>query len=55
MRNLHMAAADYHRQLGPEALSKARQAAMEMDRRAYKRSDAYRQTPPAEHTLHVTQ
>jgi hypothetical protein len=46
---------DYHRQLSLEALSKARQAAMEMDQRAYKRSDVYHQTPPAEHTLHVTQ
>ncbi len=55
MRNLHMAAADYHRQLGPEAQSKVRQAAMGIDRRAHDRSEVYRQTPPAELTLHVTQ
>ena len=42
-------------QLGPEALSKARRAAMEMDRRAYERSDAYRETKPAERTLRAKQ
>jgi len=37
--------------LSPEALAKVRKKALEMDQRAYKRSEAYRQTPPAEHTL----
>jgi hypothetical protein len=39
--------------LSPETLAKVRREAMEMDRRAYKRSEAYRETPPAEHTLRV--
>jgi hypothetical protein len=37
--------------LSPEALAKVRRAAMEMDQRAYKRSEAYRDTQPVEHTL----
>jgi hypothetical protein len=37
--------------LSPEALAKVRKEAMEMDRRAYERSEAYRDTPPVEHTL----
>ena len=39
--------------LSPEALAKARKAAMELDRRAYERSKVYRDTQPAEHTLRV--
>jgi hypothetical protein len=39
--------------LNPEALAKVRREAMEMDRRAYERSEVYRETPPAEHTLRV--
>ena len=39
--------------LSPEAFAKVRRAAMEMDRRAYERSEVYRETPPAEHTLRV--
>src|SRR5829696_4517128 len=42
-----------YQHLSPEALAKVRRAAMEMDRRAYERSEAYRETPPAEHTLRV--
>jgi hypothetical protein len=34
--------------LSPEAMAKARREAMEMDRRAYERSEAYRDTSPAE-------
>jgi hypothetical protein len=41
--------------LSPEALAKVRREAMEMDRRAYERSEAYRDTPPVEHTLRVGQ
>src|SRR5215207_3112419 len=41
--------------LSLEALSKVRRKALEMDGRAYERSEAYRQTPPAEHTLNVRQ
>src|SRR5215204_2986330 len=41
--------------LDPEALAKVRKKALEMDGRAYKRSEAYRETPPAEHTLRVGQ
>jgi hypothetical protein len=41
--------------LSPEALAKVRKKALQMDRRAYERSEAYRQTPPAEHTLNVRQ
>jgi hypothetical protein len=37
--------------LSSEALAKVRKEAMEMDRRAYERSEAYRDTPPVEHTL----
>src|SRR5215212_9165033 len=37
--------------LSPEALAKVRKKALEMDQRAYERTEAYRQTPPAEHTL----
>jgi hypothetical protein len=39
--------------LSPEAMGKVRREAMEMDRRAYERSEVYRETPPAEHTLRV--
>jgi hypothetical protein len=39
--------------LSPEALAEARKVAMEVDRRAYERSEVYRETPPAEHTLRV--
>jgi hypothetical protein len=41
--------------LSPEALTKIRSDALEMDKRAYERSEAYRVTPPAEHTLRVGQ
>jgi hypothetical protein len=41
--------------LSPEALAKVRKKALQMDGRAYERSEAYRQTPPAEHTLNVRQ
>ena len=41
--------------LDPEALAKVRKKALQMDGRAYERSEAYRQTPPAEHTLNVRQ
>jgi hypothetical protein len=34
--------------LSPEAMAKARREAMEMDRRAYERSEVYRDTSPAE-------
>ncbi len=39
--------------LSPEALAEARKVAMEVDRRAYERSEVYRETQPAEHTLRV--
>jgi hypothetical protein len=41
--------------LSPEALAKVRSEAMEMDRRAYERSEAYHDTQPAEHTLRARQ
>jgi hypothetical protein len=44
--------ADYQH-LSPEALAKVRKEALEMDGRAYERSEVYRETPPAEHTLRV--
>jgi hypothetical protein len=37
-----------YRHLSSEAMAKVREAAMEMDRRAYERSEAYRETPPIE-------
>jgi len=38
--------------LGPEAMAKVREAAMELDRHAYERnSEVYRDTEPAKHTL----
>jgi hypothetical protein len=37
--------------LSSEALAKVRKKALEMDRRAYQRSQVYRDTPPAKHTL----
>ena len=37
----------------PEAMAKVRREALEMDGRAYERSEVYRETPPAEHTLRV--
>jgi hypothetical protein len=39
--------------LSSEPMAKVRREAMEMDRRAYERSEVYRETPPAEHTLRV--
>jgi hypothetical protein len=41
--------------LDPEALAKVRKKALQMDGRAYERSEAYRETPKAEHTLGVSQ
>jgi hypothetical protein len=41
--------------LDPEALAKVRKKALQMDGRAYERSEAYRETPKAEHTLRVGQ
>jgi len=41
--------------LSPEALAKVRRDALEMDQRAYERSEVYRETPPAEHTLRQSQ
>ena len=41
--------------LDPEALAKVRKKALEMDGRAYERSEVYRETPPAQHTLRVGQ
>jgi hypothetical protein len=41
--------------LDPEALAKVRRKAREMDGRAYERSEVYRETPPAEHTLNLKQ
>jgi len=35
-------------QLGPDALAKVRRDALEMDKRAYERSEVYRETQPAE-------
>jgi hypothetical protein len=37
--------------LNSEALAKVRKKALEMDQRAYERSEVYRETPPAQHTL----
>jgi hypothetical protein len=37
--------------LSSEALAKIRKKALAMDQRAYQRSEVYRETPPAEHTL----
>jgi hypothetical protein len=39
--------------LDSQALAQVRKKALEMDRRAYERSEVYRETPPAEHTLQV--
>jgi hypothetical protein len=44
-----------YRHLSPEALAKARGKAMEMDKRAYERSEVYRDTPPAKRTLQAGQ
>jgi hypothetical protein len=44
-----------YRHLSPEALAKVRKDAMEMDQRAYERSEAYQGTQPAERTLRATQ
>ena len=41
--------------LDPEALAKVRKKALEMDGRAYERSEVYRETPQAQHTLRVGQ
>ena len=41
--------------LDPEALAKVRKKALQMDGRAYERSEVYRGTPRAEHTLRVGQ
>jgi hypothetical protein len=42
-----------YQHLSPEALAEVRKVAMEVDRRAYERSEVYRGTQPAEHTLRV--
>src|SRR5215211_671548 len=44
-----------YQHLSQEALAKIRREALEMDQRAYERSEAYRETPPAEHTLRAGQ
>jgi hypothetical protein len=44
-----------YRHLSPEALAKVRRDAMEMDQRAYKRSEAYQGTQPAERTIRAGQ
>jgi hypothetical protein len=44
-----------YQHLSPEAVAKVRRKALEMDGRAYERSEVYRETPPAEHTLRVGQ
>ena len=44
-----------YRHLSPEALAKVRRDAMEMDQRAYKRSEAYQGTQPAKRTLRAGQ
>jgi hypothetical protein len=44
-----------YQHLNQEALAKIRRDALEMDKRAYERSEAYRETPPAEHTLRAGQ
>jgi len=41
--------------LSPEDLAKVRRDAMEMDQRAYERSEVYRETQRAEHTLRQSQ
>ena len=41
--------------LDPEALARVRREALQMDQRAYQRSEAYRETPQAQHTLRVGQ
>jgi hypothetical protein len=41
--------------LDPEALAEVRRKTLAMDGRAYERSEAYRETPPAEHTLRMRQ
>jgi hypothetical protein len=41
--------------LSPEALAKVRRDAMEMDQRAYERSEVYRETQRAQHTLWQSQ
>jgi hypothetical protein len=38
-------------ELSSEALGKVRKKALEMDQRGYERSEVYRETPPAQHTL----
>jgi hypothetical protein len=42
-----------YQHLSPEALAQVRSKALEMEWRAYERSEAYRETQPAEHTLRV--
>jgi hypothetical protein len=44
-----------YRHLSPEALAKVRKDAMEMDQRAYDRSEAYQGTQPAKRTLRAGQ
>jgi hypothetical protein len=44
-----------YRHLSPEALAKVRKDAMEMDQRAYERSEAYQGTQPAKRTLQAGQ
>jgi hypothetical protein len=41
--------------LDPEALAKVRKKTLQMDGRAYERSEVYRETPKAKHTLRVGQ
>src|SRR5215212_5476895 len=40
-----------YQHLSQEALAKVRNKALDMDQRAYERSEVYRETPPAQHTL----
>ena len=40
-----------YKHLSKEDLAKIRSEALEMDKRAYERSEAYRETQPAQHTL----
>src|SRR5215208_8082812 len=44
-----------YQHLSQQALAKVRRDALEMDKRAYERSEVYRETPPAEHTLRAGQ
>jgi hypothetical protein len=44
-----------YQHLSQQALAKVRRDALEMDKRAYERSEVYRETPPAEHRLNLRQ